>query len=106
MTHLQQAITDHNEKIQAIRYQNVGLQSELCAKDQNIAALQRCHVGFLEKEDNNNGITIIVKNSGAAEYLYIFICGHHGYRRHKTRVLLARNEGSTLFAVVDCHCYA
>ena len=31
----------------------------------------------------------------------IRICGQHGYRRHKARVLLARNQGSTLFADGD-----
>ena len=35
------------------------------------------------------------------EYPYIPICGQHGYRRHKVRVLLARNKGSTLFADGD-----
>ena len=29
---------------------------------------------------------------------YISIGGQDGYRRHKVRVLLARNKGSTLFA--------
>ena len=35
------------------------------------------------------------------EYLYISISGQHGYRSHKIRVLLARNQGSTLFADGD-----
>ena len=34
-------------------------------------------------------------------YPYISIYGEHGYRRHKFRVLLARNEGSTLFTEGD-----
>ena len=41
------------------------------------------------------------KNNEAVEYLYISICGQHGYRRHKTRVLLARSQGSALFADGD-----
>ena len=35
------------------------------------------------------------------EYAYMSICGQHGYRRHKARVFLARNQGSTLFADGD-----
>ena len=31
----------------------------------------------------------------------IYICGQHGYRRHKVKVLLARNQDSTLFADGD-----
>ena len=31
----------------------------------------------------------------------IRICGQHGYRRHKARVLLAHNQGSTLFVDGD-----
>ena len=82
-------------------YENVGLQGEIGAKDQQIAALQRRYVGYLSDEDKNNGISIIAKNNEEAEYPYISICRQHVYRRQKVRVLLACNQGSTLFADGD-----
>ena len=82
-------------------YENVGLQGAIRVKDEQIAALQRRYVGYLSDEDKNNGISIIVKNNDEAEYLYIFICWQHGYRRDKIRVLLIRNKGSVLFADRD-----
>ena len=51
-------------------------------------------------EDNDNGISIIANNN-EEEYPYISISGPSCYRRHKTRVLLIRNQGSTLFADGD-----
>ena len=66
-----------------------------------MAALQRRYVGYLSDEDKNNGISIIAKNNEEVDYPYISICGQHGYRRHKARVLLTRNKGSTLFADGD-----
>ena len=51
-------------------------------------------------EDKDNGINIIAKNN-EEEYPYISISGPSCYRRHKTRVLLIRNQGSTLFADGD-----
>ena len=92
---------DHDNQIKAIQYENVGLQGKIRAKDQQIAALQRRYVGYLSDEDKNNRISIIAINNDEAEYLYISICGQHGYRRHKVRVLLTRNKGSTLFADED-----
>ena len=44
---------------------------------------------------------IIAKNDDEAEYPYISICGQHGCRRHKVRVLLTPNKGSALFADGD-----
>ena len=82
-------------------YENVGLQGEIRAKDQQIAALQRRYVGYLSDEDKNNGISIIAKNNEKEEYPYISICGQHGHRRDKVSVLLTRNKGSTLFADGD-----
>ena len=58
-------------------------------------------MGYLANEDKNNGITIIAKSNEAAEYPYISMCGQHSDRSHKTRVLLARNQGNTLFADGD-----
>ena len=58
--------------------------------------------GSSKPEEKNNGISIIAKNNEEEEeYTYISICGQHGYRRHKARVLLIRNRGSTLFADGD-----
>ena len=79
----------------------MGLQGEIRAKDQQIAALQRRYVGYLSDKDKNNGLSIIAKNSDEAEHPYISICDQHGYRRHKARVLLTRKKGSTLFADGD-----
>ena len=71
------------------------------AKDEQIADLQKHYVGYLANEDKNNGITNTAKSNKAAEYPYISICGQHGYSRHKARVLLARNQGSTLYTERD-----
>ena len=90
-----------NDDLKNREYENVGLQGEIRAKNQQIAAWQRRYVGYLSDEDKNNGISIIAKNNDEAEYPYISICGQHGYRRHKARVLLTRNKGSTLFADGD-----
>ena len=75
----------------------MGIQGKIRAKDQQIATFRRRYVGYLSDEDNNNGISIIAKNSVEAEYPYISICGQHGYTRHKIRVLLTPNKASTLF---------
>ena len=79
----------------------MGLKGEIRAKNQQIAALQKSYVGYLSDEDKKNGTSIIAKNNDEAEYLYISICEQHSYRRHKVRVLLTRNKGSTLFADGD-----
>ena len=104
----QQAIEDRDTTLSLLdddlknrEYENVGLQGELKAKDQQIAALQRRYVGYLSDEDKNNGISIIAKNNDEAEYPDISICGQHGYRRHKARVMLSLNKVSTLFADGD-----
>ena len=76
------------------------VQGEIRAKNRQTAALRRRYVGYLSDEDKNNDIYIIAKNN-EEEYPYIPISGQHSYRRHKGRVLLARNKGSTLFADGD-----
>ena len=96
------AIALLNDDLKNCKYENLGLQGEIRARDQQIAALQRRYVAYFSDEDKNNGISIIAKNNDEAKYLYISICGQHGYRRHKARVLLTRNKGSTLFADGDC----
>ena len=95
------AIALLNDDLKNRQYENVSLQGQIRAKDQQIAALQRRYVGYLPNEDKSNGISIIAKNNDEAEYPYISICGQHGYRRHKVRVLLTRNKSSTLFADGD-----
>ena len=57
--------------------------------------------GSSKPEEKNNDISIITKNNEEEKYPYISICGPHGSRRHKARVLLIRNQGSTLFADGD-----
>ena len=94
-------LQERYNRVQAIQYKNVGLQDEIRAKDQQIATLQRCYVGYLSNEDKNTGIRIIARNKEEAEYPYMSICEQHGYRRHKTRLLLARDQGNTLFADGD-----
>ena len=46
-------------------------------------------------------MSIITKGNDEAEYPYISICGQHGYRWHKARVMLTCNKGSRLFADGD-----
>ena len=58
------------------------------AKDQQIAALQRCYVGYLSDEGKKNGISIITENNDKVEYPDISTYGQHGYRRHKVMVVL------------------
>ena len=79
-------------------YKNVLTQKELQIK---MSSLLNVSNGSSKPEDKNNGISIIAKNNEEEEYLYISICGPHGYRRHKTRVWLIRNQGSALFADGD-----
>ena len=74
---------------------------EIAALNPRARPLQRGCVGDLANEDENNGIAIIAKGSEAARYLYMSLCRHHCYRRHKNRVLLARNQVSTLFIERD-----
>lgn len=52
----------------------------------------------LANEDKKIGITILARNIETAEYPYISACKQHDFRSCKTRVLLACNQGSNLFA--------
>ena len=90
-----------NDDLKNREYEDVGLQVEIRAKDQEIAALQRRYVDYLSDADKKNGISIVTKNNDDAGYLYVSICGQHGYRRQKVRVSLTRNKGSTPFADGD-----
>ena len=62
----QQAITDCDNRIQAINYQDMVIQGKTLAKYQEIAAFQKFYVGCFTNEDKNNGITIIAKNDEVA----------------------------------------
>ena len=64
-----------SDDLQNRKYENAGLQGEIRAKDQQIAALQRRYVSHLSDADKNNGISIIAKNYEEEEYPYISICG-------------------------------
>ena len=86
-----------NDDLKNGEYENLGLQGEIRAKDQQIAALKICYIDYLSDEEKNNRISIIAKNNDEAGYPYLSICRQHGYRRHNFRVLLTRNKGSTLF---------
>ena len=66
----QQAIQQGNNQIEGIKFENVRLQDEMQAKDQEIAVLERCYVNYLANEDKKKGINIIAKNE-QAEYSYI-----------------------------------
>ena len=88
---LKQAIKDCANRTQALQYDNVGLKGKIRAKDHEIAFLERRYLGYLTNEDKSNGITIIAKSNKATGSLYIFTYRHHGYRRHKIRVMLPRN---------------
>ena len=70
-----------NDDLKNREYEDVGLQVEIRAKDQEIAALQRRYVDYLSDADKKNGISIVTKNNDDAGYLYVSICGQHGYRR-------------------------
>ena len=86
-----------NDDLKNCEYKNVGLQGEIRAKDQKIAALQRRFVGYLSKteEDKSNGISILAKSNYEAGYPHISICGQHGYRRNKVKA-----DGDTPNAIV------
>ena len=63
--------------------------------------VRNCYVGYLANEDKSDGVTVIAKNNEAAEYPYMSLCRQHDYRRHKARVLLVHNQGSTIYADGD-----
>ena len=50
-----------NDDLKNREYENVGLEGEIRAKDQQIVALQRRYLGYLSDEYKNNGIRIIAK---------------------------------------------
>ena len=52
-----------NDDLKNREYENVGVQGEIGAKDQQMAALQRRCVGYFSDEDENNGISIIAKDN-------------------------------------------
>ena len=86
------------EHARLLEFNNTGMQGEIRAKDQQIAHLQQQYVPLLEDEGKNYGITIIAKNDESVGYPFISICGQHGYRRQKKRMVLLKNPGSIEFA--------
>ena len=55
----------------------------------------------MEDEKKNYGMTIVAKNDATAEFPFISICGQHGYRRQKKRMVMLKNFGSTEFTDKD-----
>ena len=91
-------LLNSQEHAKQLEFNNTGMQGEIRAKDQQIAHLQQQYVPLLEDENKNYGITIIAKNDESVGYPFISICGQHGYRKQKKRVVLLKNPGSTEFA--------
>ena len=92
----QQALTECDNRIQVMHYENIDLHGKIEPKGQEIAASQRRYLSYRLNIYKNNSATIVAKRDDeSAEYPYISICRQHGYRTHK---LL---EGSTLFADGD-----
>ena len=63
-----------NDDLKNREYENVGLEGEIRAKDQQIVALQRRYLGYLSDEYKNNGIRIIAKTmmkQSIHTYLYV-----------------------------------
>ena len=94
-------LTESENLVRELEFNNTGLQGEIRAKDQELDVLRQRHVPLLKNEEKNYGITIIAKNDESAEYPFISICGQHGYRKQKKRVVLLKNIGSTEFADRD-----
>ena len=94
-------LTESENLVRELEFNNTGLQGEIRAKDQELAVLRQRHVPLLKNEEKNYGITIIAKNDESAEYPFISICGQHGYRKQKKRVVLLKNIRSTEFADRD-----
>ena len=88
-------LSEEEEYSRKLEFNNVGLQGEIRAKDQEIACLQHRYVDYLDEERKNYGMTVIAKNDENAEFPYISICGQHGYRRQKRRMVMIKNPGST-----------
>ena len=56
-------LQEPRNRIQAIQYEDIGLQGEIRAKGQQIATLQRCYAGYISNEDQSNGTCTIAKNN-------------------------------------------
>ena len=93
-------LTESQDLVRQLEFNNTGLQGEIRAKDQQIAHLEQRYVHLLADEKKNYGMTIVAKND-ESEYPYISICGQHGYRKQKKRVVLLKNPGSTEFTDGD-----
>ena len=101
LTESQDLVRQLDQRATQLQFSNSGMQGEIRAKDQQIAHLEQRYVHLLAEEKKNYGMTIIAKNDESAEYPYISICGQHGYRKQKKRVVLLKNPGSTEFTDGD-----
>ena len=70
-------LTESQDLVRQLEFNNTGMQGEIRAKDQQIAHLQQQYVPLLEDESKNYGMTIIAKNDESAGYPFISICGQH-----------------------------
>ena len=94
-------LAESEDLVRQLEYNNTGLQGEMRAKDEELAVLRQRYVPILEDDRKNYGMTIITKNNESAEYPFISICGQHGYRKQKKKMVLLKNPGSTEFADGD-----
>ena len=94
-------LTESEDLVRQLEYNNTGLQGEIRAKVEELAVLRQRYVPILEDDRKNYGMTIITKNNESAEYPFISICGQHGYRKQKKKMVLLKNPGSTEFADGD-----
>ena len=101
LTLLNDDLTESEDLVRQLEYNNTGLQGEIRAKDEELAVLRQRYLPILEDDRKNYGMTIIAKNNESAEYPFISICGQHGYRRQKKKMVLLKNPGSTEFADGD-----
>lgn len=98
LTESEELVRQLDQRATKLQYNNTGLQGEIRAKDQELAVLRQRYVPLLADDKKNYGMTVIAKNDETAEYPFISICGQHGYRRQKKRMVLLKNPGSTEFA--------
>lgn len=65
---MQKTITDYENQIQVIQFENIGIKGKVVGKQLEIDVLQRCYVCSFANEDKENDISIIVKRNEAVEY--------------------------------------
>ena len=85
-------LTESQDLVRQLEFNNTRLQAEIRVKDQQIAHLNQRYVHLLAEEKKNYGMTIITKNDESAEYPFISICGQHGYRRQKKNGVFKKSK--------------